>query len=100
MKPPPIYTEILVCYDVKSDKKRTQLANELKNIGLISVQNSVFWGYATTAERRAIETLFTKILNVDTDKAFVLPGKTRDYILSGFGYTTNTIPEYSEYAIL
>lgn len=100
MRPPPIYTEILVCYDVKSDKKRTQLANALKNIGLINVQHSVFWGYATSAERKSILTLFPKILDSKTDKAFILPGKTREHILQGFGYTEQNIPEYSDYAIL
>lgn len=100
MKPPPIYLEILVCYDVKSDKKRTRLANALRNVGLFRVQHSIFWGYVTAAERKSIANLFQKLLDPTTDKAFILPGKTRDYILNGFGYTSQSIPEYSEYAVL
>lgn len=102
MKRNDIYCEILVGYDVQKDKSRNLLANALKDIGLISIQKSVFWGYATLADRKAIQSKFSEFLDQAEDRAFIIPVNFRERILggAGFGYTPENLPEYCEYGIL
>lgn len=102
MKIPAIYTEIIVCYDVADNKQRKKLYDSLCDIGLISIQKSVFWGYATMAERKSIFGLFELYLNKETDRAFVLPAAVRNRILGleGFGYTESNLPEWTEYGCI
>lgn len=73
----------------------------LRDLGLIGIQKSVFWGYATMADRKAIQNLFVTMLDSETDKAFLIPISLRERIIDspdGFGYDETSIPEYSEHA--
>ena len=38
------YAKYLICYDVESDRKRRKLFDSLKDIGLVPIQKSVFYG--------------------------------------------------------
>ncbi|MBQ9431086.1 MAG: CRISPR-associated endonuclease Cas2 [Kiritimatiellae bacterium] len=103
MKVGDLYQETLVCYDVKNNKARTRLADSLKDLGLSGIQESVFWGYVTLAERRAIHTLFTELLDPDTDRAFAIPVGIRKRIGEGcgFGYTIEKdFPVYHDFSTL
>lgn len=76
--------EILVCYDISENRNRQRLYDCLKSIGLIPLQESVFWGFVRPAEQRQIEREIGKLLDTETDKAFIVPTNMRDAI--PFGY--------------
>lgn len=64
-----MYSQILVSYDISETKKRNKFFDELKDLGLKSIQKSVFWGYVLPSEKRIIMELFKKycdILNTQT----------------------------------
>ena len=82
-----LYKEILVCYDIQDNKKRKKLYEALKDIGLNSIQKSVFWGHANEAEKKAVRREISRYLDHRTDKAFVVDVNLRDKIQTqGFGY--------------
>lgn len=39
-----IYAKYLVCYDVSSNSRRKKFSDALKDLGLVSMQGSVFYG--------------------------------------------------------
>ena len=43
-----MYSQIIVSYDISNTKKRNKFFEELKDLGLISIQKSVFWGICTS----------------------------------------------------
>lgn len=65
--------QVLVCYDVASNEARRKLFNALKGVGLVPLQESVFWGFLRRAEERQIGREFQRMLDPATDKAFVIP---------------------------
>ena len=65
-----IYKYYLVCYDVADNKTRKRLFEYLKDLGLVSLQNSVFWGQLTRAEIAALRREAQKQLDPMTDKIF------------------------------
>lgn len=65
-----LYYEVIVAYDIANTKQRTKLFNKLKDISLIPIQKSVFWGHLNQAEENSVKRLL-KIHCVKTDKAFV-----------------------------
>lgn len=48
------FIELLVCYDIESNKTRKKVADMLKDFGLVSIQKSVYWGWVILAEKKAI----------------------------------------------
>ena len=62
--------EYLVSYDIEDNKIRTQLFKELEKYGLRPVQKSVFWGYLTLAELKAIQRYLDRELET-SDRAFI-----------------------------
>ena len=66
----PLRQEYLISYDVEDNKIRTRVFKELGKYGLRPVQKSVFWGYLTMAEIKAIKRYLNDKLEKD-DKAFV-----------------------------
>ena len=70
MKSSTLRMEYLISYDIENNKIRTRLFKELEKHGLKSIQKSVFWGYLTQAELRAIER-YTEDSLKDSDKVFI-----------------------------
>lgn len=63
--------EVLVCYDVEDNRRRRLLGEALLDIGLIRIQKSVFWGLLRPADERAVKREFDRLLEKDTDRAFL-----------------------------
>ena len=81
-----IYFEVLVTYDIEDNKSRKKLFDELKDMGLISIQKSVFWGNLKMAEIKILPHLFSKYC-AGHDKAFFVKAPLSKEILSNsFGY--------------
>ena len=66
----PLRQEYLISYDVGNNKVRTQIFKELGKYGLKPIQKSVFWGYLSLAELRAIQRYLIATLK-EMDKAFI-----------------------------
>lgn|SRR5574344_1080597 len=63
-----IYTKFLVCYDVEKDKTRKKLFDSLKDLGLVQIQKSVFYGDLNVADYSAMKRLVNDLLDKSTDK--------------------------------
>lgn len=70
---PQLERQVLVCYDVASTRARSKLFDALKGVGLLPLQESVFWGFLRRAEERQIGREFDKLLDPATDRAFLIP---------------------------
>jgi CRISPR-associated protein Cas2 len=80
--------EVLVCYDISDTRTRTALFNLLKDLGLRHIQASIFWGFLTPAEERAIRRRLDSIVTTANDKGLVIPVKLStlaDYNSFGYG---------------
>lgn len=67
-----LYAKYLVCYDISSDKRRKKLSDFLKDLGLVPMQKSVFYGDLKSAESKALARMVREILQ-DEDKCFWFP---------------------------
>ncbi|UTJ05936.1 CRISPR-associated endonuclease Cas2 [Arcobacter roscoffensis] len=81
-----MYTQIIVGYDISETKKRNKFFDELKDLGLVSIQKSVFWGYVLPSEKRVIKELFKKYCQIETDKAFIVNVTLDKDLNDSFGY--------------
>ena len=68
-----MYTKYLVCYDVADNKRRKHLSDTLKDMGLVSMQKSVFYGDLKNAEVRALARVAADLLDATEDKCFWFP---------------------------
>ena len=80
-----MYIQIIVSYDIEDNKNRKKIFEELKDLGLISIQRSVFWGYILPSEKRYITKLFKKYCAKD-DKAFMVKATLDKELDNSFGY--------------
>ena len=55
-----MYTHFLICYDIPNTPKRTKFAEMLKDLGLVALQKSVFYGALTATERHALDVNFQR----------------------------------------
>lgn len=85
---PVLEREILVCYDISGNRNRHRLYDCLKSMGLVPLQESVFWGFVRPAEQRQIEREIGKLLDTATDRAFIVPANMRE--ATPFGYVQST----------
>lgn len=90
-----LYNEVLVSYDIANTKQRTKLFNELKDISLIAIQKSVFWGYLNKAEEYAVKRLL-KEYSDKTDRAFIARVKLSEQIQqnNSVGYEKQDFPKH------
>lgn len=65
-----LYAEYLAAYDVEDNRERTRVFDFLKDSGMIPIQKSVFWGYLTPGEARAVLRRLRE-LKASTDRAFL-----------------------------
>ena len=68
-----IYAKYLVCYDVSSNSRRKKFSDALKDLGLVSMQGSVFYGDLKPAEVRALARKTAELLDPKEDKCFWFP---------------------------
>lgn len=68
-------TEVLIAYDIEDNKTRTRLFNQLKDVGMISVQKSVMWGRLLPADIKLAKRILDNEIESETDKAFVMVSK-------------------------
>lgn len=95
-----MYIEILVCYDITSNKARRKLVKELKDMGLQNVQESVFWGRVLPAELKSVQRVFDDTLTKGEDKAFILKANFATQIKNlSFGYDNPELYEERDYEI-
>ncbi len=81
-----LYYEVLVSYDIEDNKNRKKLFEALKDLGLVSIQKSVFWGHVKIAEEKTLPRLFKKYC-AKNDKAFSMRVKFSSVVDSqSFGY--------------
>lgn len=60
----------LISYDIEDNKSRTKLFEELKDLGLLNIQKSVFYGELSKSEIKVVKELFKKLCD-DEDRAFL-----------------------------
>lgn len=88
-----LYYEVLVTYDIEENKSRKKLFDELKDLGLVAIQKSVFWGHLKHAELKMLPHFFKKYC-ADGDKAFFVKAKLSNEIVhNGFGYDKDDFEE-------
>ena len=81
-----IFYEVLVSYDIEDNKNRKKLFEELKDMGLNSIQKSVFWRELKIAEINILPRLFEKYCT-EQDKAIVVKANlSKDILENSFGY--------------
>lgn len=93
--------EVLVCYDIQDNRRRQRLADALKDLGLESVQKSVFWGFLTLTERKRLPALFEKNLESGSDVAFCVPaGISAGDVFMTFGYGLESFTRPKRYEVV
>jgi len=81
------YTKYLVCYDIEDNKKRKKFSDQLKNLGLVRLQKSVFYGELNKAEHKALVRYANELLDPATDKFFwTTTSLDKDQLDKGIGY--------------
>ena len=95
-----MYSQIIVSYDISNTKKRNKFFEELKDLGLISIQKSVFWGYVLLSEKRIIKELFKKYCEIYTDKAFIVNVTLDKDINDSFGYAKENFKHPESFEII
>jgi len=71
----PKTTEVLIAYDIEDNKTRTRIFNQLKDVGMMSVQKSVMWGRLLPADVSLAKRILSSEIDQATDKAFVMVSK-------------------------
>lgn len=90
-------TEVLIAYDIESNKARTRLFNQLKDVGMVSVQKSVMWGRLLPADIKLAKRILANEIDSATDKAFVMVSKMSENA-AFYGITPN-FEEYDGHGI-
>ena len=85
-------TEVIIAYDIEDNKTRTRLFNQLKDVGMISIQKSVMWGRLLPADIKLAKRILSNEIESDTDKAFILVSK-----LSENAHFYGLTPDFEEY---
>lgn len=63
----------MVCYDIPDNKVRNRFASSLKDLGLVPLQKSVFYGDLKPAEVKALSKLAKDTLDDNDDRCFWFP---------------------------
>lgn len=64
------FVHYLVCYDIPQDKIRKKFFEMLKDLGLVPLQKSVFYGSLLPLEVKTLEENCRKMLCSETDRCF------------------------------
>jgi CRISPR-associated protein Cas2 len=95
-----MYTQIIVSYDISNTKKRTKFFEELKDIGLIPIQKSLFWGYVLASEKVIIKHLFKIYCDIKTDKAIMVNASLDKDLKNSFGYEEDDFKHPNSFEII
>jgi CRISPR-associated protein Cas2 len=95
-----MYTQVIVSSDISDTKNRNKLTQELKDLGLVSIQKSVMWGYILTSERRVIRGLFKKYCDIEVDKAFIVNVTLDKSLDDSFGYDKDDFKHPESFQII
>lgn len=96
-----IYNKYLVCYDIENDKTRKKFYDEMKNLGLIPVQKSVFYGDLASPEFFSIKKLANELLESETDRClWIKCNLSESDIKKCFGYDNFKYLEPDGYAAI
>lgn len=89
-----LHNEVIVCYDIQNTKNRTKLFKKLKDISLVSIQKSVFWGHLNKAEEDAVKRLLKECCE-KTDKSFIARVKLSEQVTqnNSIGYIKEDFPK-------
>lgn len=98
-----VYREILVCYDVSQNRARKKIADGLKDLGMVPVQKSVFWGHLLPAEEKAALQLLRKWIEKDSDdRAFIVPAPLSERVKdwsAGYGSSMQLFEKKAYYVV-
>jgi len=81
-----MFVQVIVGYDISDTKNRTKMFNDLKDVGLLPIQKSLFWGYILPSEKRLIKNLFKKYCDIKIDKAIISNVNIDKSLDDTFGY--------------
>jgi CRISPR-associated protein Cas2 len=95
-----MYTQVIVSSDISDTKNRNKLTQELKDLGLVSIQKSVIWGYILASERRVIRGLFKKYCDIEVDKAFIVNVTLDKRLDDSFGYDKDDFKHPESFQII
>lgn len=95
-----MYSQIIVSYDISDTKNRNKFFEELKDVGLVSIQKSVMWGYVLLSEKRVIKQLFKKYCQIETDKAFIVNVTLDKDLNDSFGYDEDDFKHPESFEII
>ncbi|CAA6815593.1 MAG: CRISPR-associated endoribonuclease Cas2 [uncultured Campylobacterales bacterium] len=95
-----MYTQIIVSYDISNTKNRNKFFEELKDIGLKSIQKSVMWGYILPSEKRIIKNIFKKYCEIKTDKVFIVNATLDKDLSNSFGYDEDDFKHPNSFEII
>jgi CRISPR-associated protein Cas2 len=90
--------EVIVCYDMESNKSRKKLFDGLKDLGLVPIQKSVFWGRLLPAEEKAVLHLMRKWMDAKAeDRGFIVPASVSKAIEDrSIGYSPTVTSGFKE----
>ena len=91
--------EVLISYDISHNKSRTMFYNYLKDLGLTSVQKSLFYGLITYEGKEEIENNFKLICNQDEDKLLITKVNLIDKDTVSIGFPIELYENEKEYEI-
>jgi CRISPR-associated protein Cas2 len=95
-----MYSQIIVSYDISITKNRTKFFEELKDLGLVSIQKSVMWGYVLVSEKMIIKRLFKKYCDIKVDKAFIVNVTLDKDLKNSFGYDEDDFKHPESFEII
>lgn len=96
-----MHREVLVCYDIQDNKKRRRIAEDLKDLGLVHIQQSVFWGFITKAEESAVREICHLAIDPSRDRALLVrTDLSTNFSNKSFGYSEYELPNLTPYAVI
>lgn len=82
-----MHTKYLICYDISSNKDRRKFVDFIKDLGLYSLQKSVFFGELNKAELNSLKRYVKKNISPESDKVFWMVARlSSDNLQEGVGY--------------
>lgn len=96
-----MYVKYLVCYDISDNKRRKKFSDSLKDMGMVAMQESVFYGDLKPAEARALGRTAREQLDEKEDKCFWFPCRlNQDEIRECLGYANWVYTEPDGHGII